>query len=74
MAPDSTKPRFAWEIYEQGKGVPKDYAQAMQWYWKAAKQGNADGEQAVGRMYEKGEGVQQDSAEAKKWYDKAAAQ
>ena len=46
----------------------------MQWYWKAAKQGNADAEQAVGRMYEKGEGVQQDSAEAKRWYDKAAGQ
>jgi TPR repeat protein len=26
-------------LYEQGKGVPQDYAEAVKWYWKSAEQG-----------------------------------
>jgi TPR repeat protein len=29
-------------IYNDGRGVPKDYAKAAYWYEKAAHQGNAD--------------------------------
>jgi len=57
-----------------GFDVSKDYAQAMQWYRKAADQGNADAQNAIGEMYLKGQGVRQDYAQAMRWYRKAADQ
>jgi len=29
-------------MYEKGLGIPQDYAQAVNWYRKAANQGDAD--------------------------------
>ena len=29
-------------MYEQGRGISKDYAKAVVWYRKSAEQGNAD--------------------------------
>ena len=60
--------------YELGKGVPKDEAEAVKWYRKAAEQGNASGQWFLGWHYEKGQGVKQDYGEAVKWYRKAAEQ
>ena len=57
---------YCWEI--------KDYAQAEKWYRKAAEQGNAHAQFALGQMYDVGNGVPKDSAEAIKWYRKAAEQ
>lgn len=34
--------------YEQGKGVPQDYAQAAAWYRKAAEQGDATAQYYLG--------------------------
>lgn len=61
-------------MYEHGRGVPQDYAEALKWYRKAADQGNADAQDSVGSMYEQGKGVPQNYAEALKWYRKAAEQ
>jgi uncharacterized caspase-like protein len=61
-------------MYENGRGVNQDYAEALKWYRKAADQGYADGQYALGFMYENGRGVTQDYAEALKWYRKAADQ
>ena len=47
-------------MYENGHGVPQDYAQAVAWYRKAADQ--------------KGRGVPQDYTQAALWYRKAADQ
>jgi TPR repeat protein len=58
--------------YEQGDGVPQDYAQAAKWYRKAADQGNADAAVFLGLMYYSGKGVPQDHAEALKLFRKAA--
>jgi clan AA aspartic protease (TIGR02281 family) len=57
-----------------GFNVPKDYLQAMQWFRKAADQGNAEALNSIGRLYMKGEGVPQDYAQAMRWYRKAADQ
>jgi hypothetical protein len=54
--------------------LPNDYAKAMDWYDKAADQGDADSETIVGDMYENGEGVAKDYAKAMDWYKKAADQ
>ena len=61
-------------MYEQGHGVPQDYAEAVKWYRKAADQGDAFAQYNLGVMYDNGEGVPQDQAEAVKWYRKAAEQ
>ena len=61
-------------IYESGTGVEKDEAKAVQWYRKAADQGNADAQDHLGWMYVSGTGVTQDEAEAANWYRKAADQ
>ena len=42
-------------MYRFGQGVPQDYAQAVQWYRKAADQGDADAQSTLGLMYRRGE-------------------
>jgi hypothetical protein len=46
----------------------------MKWFRKAADQGFAHAQNALGRMYFKGHSVRQNYAEAIKWYRKAAEQ
>ena len=38
-------------MYTQGQGVPQDYVQAAAWFRKAAGQGNAPAQAALGVMY-----------------------
>ena len=61
-------------MYDEGRGVPQDDAEAVKWYRLAAEQGNAAAQYNLGVMYDKGEGVPQDDAEAVKWYRLAAEQ
>ena len=60
----------------QGKAAyaRQDFTQAMQWYQKAAAQGNPDAETTVGDFYANGWGVQPRADEAVRWYQKAADQ
>lgn len=60
--------------YDNGKGVPKDDAQAVDWYRKAAEQGYADAQNALGFSYDHGEGVSRDVLRAYMWFNLAAAQ
>src|SRR5438309_9048594 len=46
----------------------------MKWYRKAAEQGHADAQFALGACYANGRGVGKDEVEAGKWYRKAAEQ
>ncbi|MEA1946190.1 MAG: tetratricopeptide repeat-containing serine protease family protein [Thermodesulfobacteriota bacterium] len=62
------------EKYFEGKGVPKEYTKAAEWYRKAAEQGDAFAQSELGSMYYNGEGVTKDYTEAVKWYRKAAEQ
>lgn len=52
----------------------KDYLQAASWFRKAAEQGDALSEYALGLMYYGGLGVTQDYVQAIAWYRKAAKQ
>jgi TPR repeat protein len=62
--------------YEEGRGVSQtypqglkqDYAEAVEFYRKAANQGLAKAQFKLGWMYESGQGIPQDYAEAVKWY------
>jgi TPR repeat protein len=60
--------------YADGKGVAKDYVEAVKWFRKAAEQNFAPAQLALGGRYGRGEGVAEDQAEAVRWYRKAAQQ
>ncbi len=61
-------------MYSKGRGVPQDFAKALQWYRKAAEQGNVSAQSSLGIFYTTGRGVPQDDAEAVGWWHKAAEQ
>lgn len=61
-------------LYDQGKGLPQDNAQAMQWYQKAAEQGLPQAQVNLGIMYEQGQGVKPDYVRAYFWYALAESQ
>jgi hypothetical protein len=61
-------------MYENGRGVPQDYAAAMSWYRKATDWGYAIAQNNLGAMFQWGRGVRQDDAAAASWYRKAADQ
>jgi TPR repeat protein len=60
--------------YYYGRGVPVDYARALEWYRKAADQGSPKGQYNVGWMFANGRGVPANDAEAVEWYRKSADQ
>lgn len=60
------------QILLDGRGVPADAVQALQWFIKAAQQGHAMAMNMVGRSYENGWGIAADAARAAEWYRAAA--
>lgn len=61
-------------MYYMGRGVARDYKQALTWHRKAAMQGKADAQYVVGAMYYTGNAVPQDHKTAISWFRKAAEQ
>ena len=61
-------------MFEVGRGVARDYAEAVRLYSLAAAQGDAYAQNNLGLMFEKGCGVARDYAEAVRLYSLAAAQ
>lgn len=60
-------------IYYHGEGIPKDFAQALTWFQKAAEQDDADAQYNLGFMYGRGEGVEKSHGKSLEWFSKAAA-
>jgi len=60
--------------YDDGRGVAKDYSEAVKWYHKAAGQNFAPAQFNLGYCYANGQGVRKDIEEAVEWYRKAAEQ
>jgi tetratricopeptide (TPR) repeat protein len=60
-------------MYESGD-IEADIEKAVEWYEKAAEQGHADSQLALGYLYSTGEGVKKDMKTAKKWFESAAEQ
>jgi TPR repeat protein len=63
-----------YEGSDASNGVVKDSAQSVMWYLKAAKQGNALAQYALGLDYYSGDGVPKNRATALKWITLAANQ
>ena len=61
-------------LYSSGQGVPKDDAQARQWYEQAASQGHVDAQVNLGSLYDYGRGGPQDFKMAVRWYRRSAEQ
>jgi TPR repeat protein len=61
-------------MYRDGQGVPRDYAQAIDLFRKAAERGYAPGQFYLGQMYMVGKGVPRDYETAAVWNQKAAEQ
>ena len=59
-------------MYYMGRGVVRDYAQALGWHRKAAEQGKADAQYVVGAMYYTGNAIEADPKQAVTWFRKAA--
>lgn len=60
--------------YYAANEVKKDAAKAVEWFRKAAEQGNADAQNYLGWAYANGQGVSKDLVKAVEWYRKAADQ
>ncbi len=61
-------------LYETGRGVTKNFLQAIDWYAKSAARGNTYAQFNLGWMYETGKGVLQDFKKALELYTQAAEQ
>lgn len=59
-------------LYSVGRGVTKNFAEALSWYKKAAEKGDKLAHNNIGILYFAGEGVTKDYSEAEKWFRKAA--
>ncbi len=44
-------------LYSSGRGVQRDYNEALQWYQKTAGQGHASAQHQIGKFYYNGQGV-----------------
>lgn len=61
-------------IHANGKGVPKNEIEAINWYRKAAEQGHAGGQFGLGSGFYLGRGVPEDYVQAYMWLALAKAQ
>jgi len=61
-------------MYERGRGVPKNEAEAVAWYRRAAEQGDPYAQCNLGDVYAQGLGVLKDDIVAVAWYRQSAEQ
>ncbi len=61
-------------MYMDGKGVPRNYPTALQWFSRSAANGSSLGQNNLGGMYRDGKGVQRDYVKALTFFRAAAAQ
>jgi uncharacterized protein len=62
------------DLYEQGRGVPKNLTLSADWRARAAKRGNTEAQLALGKMYLSGEGVEKNQEQADYWLNRAAVE
>lgn len=60
--------------YARGNGVEEDMKQAVEWWRKAAEQGDVSAQAVLGFCCLSGDGTAKNKKESVKWFRKAAAQ
>jgi len=60
---------FVAEMYQKGEELPKDDAEAVQWWQKAALRGDADAQVSLAVIFLNGKGVPQDLVQGRHWCD-----
>jgi hypothetical protein len=63
--------QIGWH-YEEGKGVPRNLAEAVKWYRAAAEQNDPRAAGNLGNMYQLGRGVAKNCKTAVEWYARGA--
>jgi hypothetical protein len=71
---DAQSQRCLGVMYYEGRGVPRNYAQAVEWFRSAAAQEDVQAQHSLGFLFESGRGVAQSWRDAEKWYRRAADQ
>ena len=74
---DASAQSILGRAYDQGNehlGVPQDYVQSVNWFRKAAEQGDGYALRMLGIAYSRGEGVSRDYVQSARWFRKAAEQ
>jgi TPR repeat protein len=61
-------------MFANGEGAAQSYAQAAEWYRKAADQNHGLAQFNLGMMYAIGQGVPRDDVQSMAWFNKAAQQ
>jgi TPR repeat protein len=69
--PADNRPRL--DVFK-GAGVATNTAEAVEWFRRAAEQGNALAQSNLGVMYQHGESIPKDAAQAVAWNRNAAEQ
>ncbi len=65
--------QIGWH-HEEGKGVPRNLAEAVRWYRAAAEQNAPRAQENLGTMYHLGRGVEKNCKTAVEWYARGALQ
>ncbi len=65
---------YIGHMYQNGLGVPRNYAVAAGWLNQAAEQGAPTAQFLLGLLFDKGYGVPQDWVQAEVWLNLAASQ
>jgi len=60
--------------YHLGRGVPRDYKEAVKWFLLSAEQGHAKAQFNLGACYRNGQGVPRNIGEAVRWMRLSAEQ
>ena len=59
---------------QYGIGIPRNAAKAVEWYQKAAEQGEVPAQYSLGYCLQHGTGIPRNTTKAVEWCQKAAAQ
>ena len=65
---------IAKSYWHGGEGVVQNKREAVAWFYRAAEQGHAQAQYALGYAFLHGEGVTSDASKAAAWWNEAAAQ
>jgi TPR repeat protein len=70
---DATAQLYLGLVYDLGRDVPGDPAEAARWYRKSALQGNGAAANNLGVLHDNAQGIPKDSVEAAEWLKIAAS-